>query len=76
MDKSELITERKVLQTKVNYSRTQPIIGSSKCVDQIMYTIDLVGPTEARVLITGQNGTGKELVAHWIHQKSHRKDLR
>src|SRR6186997_1773232 len=74
MDKSELITERKVLQTKVNYSRTQPIIGSSKCVDQIMSTIDLVGPTEARVLITGQNGTGKELVAHWIHQKSHRKD--
>jgi len=74
MDKSELITERKVLQTKVNYSRSQPIIGSSKCVDQIMSTIDLVAPTEARVLITGQNGTGKELVAHWIHAKSHRKD--
>ncbi|HEX5112109.1 MAG TPA: sigma 54-interacting transcriptional regulator, partial [Saprospiraceae bacterium] len=51
-----------------------PIIGNSKCISQIMSTIDLVAPTEARVLITGQNGTGKELVAHWIHQKSHRKD--
>lgn len=74
MDKSELITERKVLQTKVSYNRTQPIVGQSKCIGQIMSTIDLVAPTEARVLITGQNGTGKELVAHWIHQKSHRKE--
>ncbi len=74
MDKSELISERKVLQTKVSNNRSQPIIGQSKCISQIMSTIDLVAPTEARVLITGQNGTGKELVAHWIHQKSHRKD--
>jgi DNA-binding NtrC family response regulator len=74
MDKSELITERKVLQTKVSNNRSQPIVGQSKCISQIMSTIELVAPTEARVLITGQNGTGKELVAHWIHQKSHRKD--
>ncbi len=74
MDKSELITEKKVLQTKVSNSRSQPIVGQSKCIHQIMSTIELVAPTDARVLITGQNGTGKELVAHWIHQKSHRKD--
>ncbi len=64
MEKSELISERKVLQGKVTNTRFQPIIGQSKCVNQIMSTIDLVAPTEARVLITGQNGTGKELVAH------------
>lgn len=74
MDKSELISERKVLQSKVSIHRSQPIVGQSKCISQIMSTIDLVAPTEARVLITGQNGTGKELVAHWIHQKSNRAD--
>jgi two-component system nitrogen regulation response regulator NtrX len=74
MDKSELISERKVLQTKVSSHRSQPIVGQSKCISQIMSTIDLVAPTDARVLITGQNGTGKELVAHWIHQKSNRRD--
>jgi DNA-binding NtrC family response regulator len=74
MDKSELISERKVLQTKVSNNRTQPIVGQSKCISQIMSTIELVAPTDARVLVTGQNGTGKELVAHWIHQKSHRCD--
>src|SRR6187431_371689 len=74
MDKSELITERKVLQTKVSNTRFQPMVGQSKSIGQIMSTIDLVAPTDARVLVTGQNGTGKELVAHWIHQKSHRRD--
>ena len=74
MDKSELISEKRVLQTKVAYQRSQPIVGSSKCIQQILNTIDLVAPTDARVLITGQNGTGKELVAHWIHQKSQRRD--
>lgn len=74
MDKSELISEKRVLQTKVSNNRSQPIVGNSKGIQQIMSTIDLVAPTEARVLITGQNGTGKELVAHWIHQKSQRRD--
>ncbi len=74
MDKSELITERKVLQTKVTNSRSQPMVGKSKCIGQILDTIDLVAPTEARVLVTGPNGTGKELVAHWIHQKSNRNE--
>ena len=74
MDKSELISERKVLQTKVSNTKTQPMVGQSKCMTQILSTIELVAPTEARVLVTGQNGTGKELVAHWIHQKSNRCD--
>lgn len=74
MDKSELISERKVLQSKVSNTRTQAMVGQSKCIGQIMSTIDLVAPTDARVLVTGQNGTGKELVAHWIHQKSNRSD--
>lgn len=74
MDKSELISEKRVLQTRVAHQRSQPIVGNSKCVRQILGTIDLVAPTDARVLITGQNGTGKELVAHWIHQKSQRRD--
>src|SRR5687767_3636726 len=74
MDKSELISERKVLQSKVSNTKTQPMVGQSKCMKDILSTIELVAPTEARVLVTGQNGTGKELVAHWIHQKSHRCD--
>jgi DNA-binding NtrC family response regulator len=74
MEKSELISERKVLQHKVSGTRFQPIIGESKCINQILSTIELVAPTDARVLVTGQNGTGKELVAHWIHQKSNRSD--
>jgi transcriptional regulator with GAF, ATPase, and Fis domain len=74
MDKSELISERKVLQTKVANPRFHPIIGQSKCIAQILNTIELVAPTDARVLVTGQNGTGKELVAHWIHQQSNRRD--
>jgi two-component system, NtrC family, nitrogen regulation response regulator NtrX len=74
MDKSELISERKVLQSKVSNTKTQPMVGQSKCMQQILSTIELVAPTEARVLVTGQNGTGKELVAHWIHQKSNRCD--
>src|SRR5687767_12402785 len=74
MDKSELISERKVLQTKVSNTKTQPMVGQSKGMQQIISTIELVAPTEARVLVTGQNGTGKELVAHWIHQQSHRCD--
>ena len=51
-----------------------PIIGESEAVCDIKETIDRVAPTEARVLVTGENGTGKELVAKWIHQKSPRAD--
>ena len=72
MDKSSLITETKVLKRKVSKSKVQEIIGQSTSIKKIKNTIDLVGPTEARVLVTGSNGTGKELVARWIHERSHR----
>jgi DNA-binding NtrC family response regulator len=74
LDKSNLITEKKVLQKKVSGSKVQEIIGKSEEIGLIKTTIDKVAPTDARVLVTGQNGTGKELVARWIHQQSKRKD--
>ena len=72
MDKSSLITEKKVLQKRISKKKTIDIVGDSEAIQQINQTIDLVAPTEARVLINGQNGTGKELVARWIHAKSPR----
>ncbi|MEL6846442.1 MAG: sigma-54 dependent transcriptional regulator, partial [Bacteroidota bacterium] len=72
MDKSSLITETKVLKRKVSRSKTQQIIGESEAIKKIKDTIDRVAPTDARVLVTGQNGTGKELVARWLHEKSPR----
>lgn len=74
LDKSSLITEKKVLQKKVHNSKIQEMIGESANMELIKSTIEKVAPTEARVLVTGQNGTGKELVARWIHQLSKRKD--
>ncbi len=74
LDKSSLINETKVLQRKVARNRVQEMIGESAPIQQIKATIDRVGPTDARVLVTGPNGTGKELVARWIHEKSHRAD--
>lgn len=70
MDKSQLVTETKVLKKKV--SKTFDMIGESKAIAQIKEMIDRVAPTDARVLVTGENGTGKELVARWIHEKSNR----
>ena len=72
MDKSSLITETKVLKRKVSKSKVQEIIGESEGISTIKATIDRVAPTDARVLVTGPNGTGKELVARWIHEKSPR----
>jgi two-component system, NtrC family, nitrogen regulation response regulator NtrX len=72
MDKSSLVTEKKVLQRRMAKSKTQDIIGESEPIRKIKETIERVAPTEARVLITGKNGTGKELVARWIHEKSPR----
>lgn len=70
MDKSTLVTETKVLKKKV--SKTFDMIGESKAISQIKEMIERVAPTDARVLITGGNGSGKELVARWIHEKSNR----
>jgi len=70
MDKTSLVAETKVLKRKVN--KVQEIVGESSPIRKIKDTIDKIAPTEARVLITGENGVGKELVARWIHQKSAR----
>jgi len=70
MDKSTLITQTLVLKNKV--SKMYEIVGNSDAIEQVKSMIDRVAPTEARVLITGSNGTGKELVAHQIHEKSNR----
>ncbi|RAV29903.1 sigma-54-dependent transcriptional regulator [Sinomicrobium soli] len=70
LDKKELVRENKRLKKKV--SRNYEMIGESKAIVQIKEMIDKVAPTDARVLITGSNGTGKELVAHWLHEKSGR----
>ncbi len=68
IDKKELVVETKVLRRRA--SKTRDIIGESPAIKNILDTIDKVAPTDARVLITGENGTGKELVARWIHEKS------
>ncbi len=70
MDKTTLVAETKVLKRRVN--KVQEIVGESAPITKIKDTIDKIAPTEARVLITGENGVGKELVARWIHQKSAR----
>ncbi|MFN8252691.1 MAG: sigma-54 dependent transcriptional regulator [Ferruginibacter sp.] len=70
VDKQNLVTETKVLKRKV--SKVQEMIGSSSPISKIKDTIEKVAPTDARVLITGENGVGKELVARWIHEKSNR----
>ena len=73
MDKSSLITEKNTLQRKVTKkSAVQEIIGTSAPIQFIKETIDTVAPTDARVLVTGSNGAGKELVARWLHEKSNR----
>jgi len=70
LEHKKLVTENKQLKRKV--SRKYEMIGDSAKMQQIKQVIEKVAPTDARVLITGKNGTGKELVAHWIHQKSNR----
>ncbi len=70
LDKSNLITETKVLKKKI--SKRYEIVGESPAIQKVKELIERVAPTEARVLITGANGTGKELVAHQLHEKSNR----
>ncbi len=70
LERKELVTETKILKRKV--SKIRDIIGNTSPIIRIKDTIEKVAPTEARVLITGENGSGKELVARWIHEKSNR----
>jgi DNA-binding NtrC family response regulator len=70
LETKELVTENKILKNKI--AKKYTIIGESKEINEIHNLIEKVAPTEARVLITGGNGTGKELVAHQLHQKSGR----
>ncbi len=70
-EKQDLVTQTKVLKRKV--SKVQEMVGVSGPMQKIKDTIEKVAPTDARILITGENGVGKELVARWIHEKSNRK---
>lgn len=70
VEKQNLVSETKVLKRKV--SKVQQMVGESKAMEKIKNTIEKVAPTDARILITGENGVGKELVARWIHEKSNR----
>ncbi|WP_417885682.1 sigma-54-dependent transcriptional regulator [Zunongwangia sp.] len=70
LDRKELVVENTKLKKKV--SKNFEMIGDSEAITHIKQIIEKVAPTDARVLITGKNGTGKELVAHWLHQKSER----
>ena len=70
LDKKQLVVENKILKKKV--SKNYEMIGESEAINHIKLMIEKVAKTEARVLITGPNGTGKELVAHQLHEKSER----
>jgi two-component system nitrogen regulation response regulator NtrX len=73
LDKKQLVSENKILKKKV--SKNYEMIGDSEAINQIKVMIDKVAQTEARVLITGSNGTGKELVAHQLHERSERANF-
>lgn len=70
LDRNTLVQETRTLKRKV--FKTRDMVGNSPAIARIREMIDRVAPTEARVLVTGGNGTGKELVARWIHEKSNR----
>lgn len=72
LDKTKLVKEAKVLKRRV--SKVQEMIGESDGIKKIKETIEKVAPTDARVMITGENGSGKELVARWLHEKSSRAE--
>ncbi len=74
MEKKSLVVETKQLKKKVSKNKTREIIGESTPIKKIKELIEKVAPTDARVLVTGNNGTGKELVARWVHELSNRAD--
>ncbi|WP_457618613.1 sigma-54-dependent transcriptional regulator [Lutibacter sp.] len=71
LDRKELVVENKILKKKV--SKKYEMVGDSEAISHIKSMIEKVAPTDARVFITGPNGTGKEIVAHWLHEKSERR---
>ncbi len=73
LDRSHLITETQKLKRKV--SKTYEMIGESEAITKVKDIIERVAPTDARILVTGANGTGKELVARWVHEKSERAGM-
>ncbi|MFT6638293.1 MAG: DNA-binding NtrC family response regulator [Flavobacterium sp.] len=73
LDRKQLVVENKILKKKV--SKNYQMIGDSEAINHIKTMVDKVAPTDARVLITGPNGTGKELVAHQLHEKSERSSF-
>ncbi len=72
LEKKNLVTETKQLKKKVSKGKVRDIVGESEPVRKIKELIERVAPTDARVMVTGSNGTGKELVARWIHELSPR----
>ncbi|HOO08990.1 MAG TPA: sigma-54 dependent transcriptional regulator [Cyclobacteriaceae bacterium] len=70
LDKTHLVAETKTLKKKIAHKLD--MVGESEAITQVKEMIEKVAPTDARVLITGPNGSGKELVARWVHEKSHR----
>lgn len=74
IDRSVLISEKQVLQKKITQNKSTSIIGKSGAIKDLHDTIERVAPTEARILVMGRNGTGKELVARRIHSMSNRKE--
>ncbi|MEH6681000.1 MAG: sigma-54 dependent transcriptional regulator [Sediminicola sp.] len=70
LDRKELVQENASLKKKVG--KNYQMVGESEALETIKEIIEKVAPTDARVLVTGSNGTGKELVAHWVHEKSQR----
>ncbi len=73
---TDVVKENKTLKKKIAVSNAvQEIVGNSKAIREVRDMIDKVAPTDARVLVTGDNGTGKELVARWLHEKSNRASM-
>ncbi|MBN2481898.1 MAG: sigma-54-dependent Fis family transcriptional regulator [Bacteroidales bacterium] len=72
-ERKDLVTETRVLKRRI--SKTYDIVGESAAIIKVKEMIDRVAPTDARVLIVGDNGTGKELVARWLHEKSSRSEM-
>ncbi|HZY37931.1 MAG TPA: sigma-54 dependent transcriptional regulator [Mucilaginibacter sp.] len=73
LDKGSLVSETRVLKRRA--AKVRDMLGESQSILKIKETIDRVAPTDARVLITGANGSGKELVARWLHEKSNRASM-